>query len=248
MQHSIWLKIFLVFAYLTGILVPLSSQFVLPATPIFGWLLFYYSSQFIPRAWRPHIWVSVLPTLESVLYGANISDILTRYTSSVLDVIAWLPYGVIHFAAPFVVAASLFVFGPPGSVKFFGTAFGAMNLLGVIIQVMVPCAPPWYELREGLTPATYDMLGSPGGLGRIDALFHSNGYTVTFTNSPVIFGAFPSLHAGCATMDALFLQHFFPRGAPFYWGYVAVLFWSTMVSVGWSDSVATSSRENTRSI
>jgi hypothetical protein len=34
------------------------------------------------------------------LYGANISDLLTRATNPFLDVLAWLPYGVIHFVAP----------------------------------------------------------------------------------------------------------------------------------------------------
>ena len=54
------------------------------------------------------------------------------------------------------------------------------------------------------------MHGSPGGLARIDALFGGQGYTNTFSNAPVPFGAFPSLHAGCSTMEALFLTHFFP--------------------------------------
>ena len=74
-----------------------------------------------------------------------------------------------------------------------------------------------------MIPADYAMGGSPGGLARIDALFGGTGYTNTFTNAPVPFGAFPSLHAGCATMEALFLSHFFPRGRPFYWIYVFVL-------------------------
>lgn len=72
------------------------------------------------------------------------------------------------------------------------------------------------------------MKGSPGGLGRIDALFHSHGYTVTFSNSPVVFGAFPSLHAACATMEALFLSHFFPQIAPYIWAYAGILYWATM--------------------
>ncbi|KAK4702335.1 hypothetical protein P7C70_g3888, partial [Phenoliferia sp. Uapishka_3] len=228
MAHPLWFKLFLITAYTTLVLIPFSSQFVLPATPIFSWLLFYYSCQFIPAAYRPHIWVSVLPTLESVLYGANISDILTRYTNPALDILAWIPYGILHFALPFIVAACLFVFGPPGVVKFWGTAFGYLNLFGVIIQVLFPCAPPWYELREGLVPANYGMRGSPGGLARIDAIFHSNGYTVTFSGAPVPFGAFPSLHAGCSTMEALFLSHFFPQYTPFYWSYIFVLYWSTM--------------------
>lgn len=139
-------KLFLVAAYTAALLIPFTSQFFLPATPIFSWLLLFYSSQFIPKSWRPHIWVSVLPTLESVLYGANISDLLTRWTNPVLDVLAWLPYGVIHFVAPFVVAACLWVFSPPGAVKFFAAAFGYMNLAGVVIQIAFPCAPPCESL------------------------------------------------------------------------------------------------------
>ncbi|KAI5480334.1 inositolphosphorylceramide synthase [Pseudohyphozyma bogoriensis] len=228
MHAPIAFKLFLIAVYTLSLLVPFTGQFTLPATPVFAWLIFYFSSKFIPTAYRPHIWVSVLPTLESVLYGANISDILTRWTHPVLDICAWLPYGIVHFVGPFVVAAVIFVFGPPGAVKFFGSAFGYLNLVGVMIQIAFPSAPPWYELRNGLVPANYGMKGSPGGLARIDAIFGGQGYTNTFSNAPVPFGAFPSLHAGCSTMNALFLTHFFPQYTGFYWAYVSVLYWSTM--------------------
>ncbi|GAA6039242.1 hypothetical protein JCM8097_003223 [Rhodosporidiobolus ruineniae] len=228
MAQPFFFKVFLVFAYTAALLVPFTSQFFLPATPIFSWLLFFYSSQFIPKSYRPHIWVSVLPTLESVLYGANISDLLTRWTNPVLDLLAWFPYGLMHFVAPFVVAALVWIFSPPGAVKFWAAAFGYMNLTGVLIQIAFPCAPPWYELREGLVPANYGMRGSAGGLARIDTIFGGHGYEKTFSGAPVPFGAFPSLHAGCSTMEALFLSHFFPRWRPFYWAYVFWLYWSTM--------------------
>ncbi|PWZ00658.1 PAP2-domain-containing protein [Testicularia cyperi] len=224
--------------YTTTLLFPVTSQFFLPAAPIFAWLILFYSCKFIPAATRPHIWVSVLPTLETIWYGANISDILTQFGHPVLDVLAWLPYGVIHFAAPFFVAAFLFTFAPPGAVKVFAQAFGFMMLIGVMIQILFPCAPPWYELREGLTPANYGMRGSPAGLARIDALFHSHGYTLTFTGAPMVFGAFPSLHAGNATIKALFCSYFFPLvirigrlrldARVLYWSYCFWLYWCTM--------------------
>lgn len=72
------------------------------------------------------------------------------------------------------------------------------------------------------------MPGSPGGLARIDTLFGSKTYTVTFTASPMVFGAFPSLHSGCAVLQAFFLSHFFPRGRPFYWLYTFWMWWCTM--------------------
>ncbi|KAG9092430.1 Aureobasidin resistance protein Aur1 [Ceratobasidium sp. 392] len=199
------------------LVVPITSQFFVPAAPVLVWALSWYASQFIPSEYRPQISVALLPTLESVLYGGNISDILTRYTNPVLDILAWLPYGVIHFTAPFVVAAALWLWrgnagkGNNEALKLWARAFGYMNLAGVLIQLVFPCAPPWYELIYGLTPANYSIHGDPGGLARIDALFHSRGYTDGFSSSPLVFGAFPSLHSGSATIEALFVSHFFPQ-------------------------------------
>ncbi|KAG8707125.1 Aureobasidin resistance protein Aur1 [Ceratobasidium sp. 395] len=227
-------KLLIPILYATGMIIPFTSQFLVPATPVLAWVITFFSSRFIPASWRPSISVSLLPTLESVLYGGNISDILTRYTNPVLDVLAWLPYGVIHFTAPFVVAAALWLWrgnagkGNNEALKFWARAFGYMNLTGVIIQIIFPCAPPWYELIYGLTPANYSIRGSAGGLARIDALFHSNGYANTFSASPVVFGAFPSLHSGCATMEALFISHFFPKLRRYIWCYAALLYWATM--------------------
>jgi len=125
-----------------ALLIPLTSQFVWPASPILVWVMTFFSARFIPSLHRPNIHVALLPALESVLYGANISDIQTRYTNAVLDVLAWLPYGVIHFVLPFVVALFLWTLGPRGSVQFWGKAFGWMNLIGVCTQVLFPCAAP----------------------------------------------------------------------------------------------------------
>jgi inositol phosphorylceramide synthase catalytic subunit len=222
------IKLFIPLLYGLALLIPLTSQFFLPAIPIFAWVLTFYTSRFIPAAYRPTISVSLLPTLESVLYGANISDILTRFTHPVLDIIAWLPYGVIHFVGPFVVAAGLWLFAPKPALKFWASVFGYMNLAGVWCQILFPCSAPWYELIYGLTPANYSMPGSPGGLARIDALFHSKGYTNTFSNAPVVFGAFPSLHAGCGTLAALVVSHFFPALTPYACAYTGVLYWATM--------------------
>ncbi|GLB42904.1 putative PAP2 superfamily protein [Lyophyllum shimeji] len=222
------LKLAIPVLWTLALIIPFTSQFFVPATPIFTYLITYYSSRFIPTPWRPEISVSLLPTLESVLYGANISDILTRFTHPILDIIAWLPYGVGHFIIPFFVAAFLWLFRSKESLHLWARAFGYFNFCGVVIQIFFPCSAPWYELIHGLTPANYTMKGSPGGLARIDALLHSQTYTVGFSNAPVVFGAFPSMHAGCATIEALFIAHFFPQTARYVWLYAGVLYWATM--------------------
>ncbi|KAJ6491569.1 hypothetical protein DFH09DRAFT_1208095 [Mycena vulgaris] len=227
-QPAYPLKLAIPFLFTVALLVPLTSQFFLPAVPVFAWLIMYYTSRFIPPAWRPTVSVALLPTLESVLYGANISDILTRFTHPILDIIAWLTYGVSHFAFPFVVAAFVWLFRTKEVLHLWARVFGYLNCAGVFFQIIFPCAAPWYEVIHGLTPANYGMRGSPGGLVRIDRVFHSNGYTMTFSGAPLIFGAFPSLHAGCATLEALFVSHFFPQATRYVWTYAGVMYWATM--------------------
>lgn len=185
-------------------------------------------NRFIPSDWRPPIWVRVLPALENIFYGANISNILSAHKNTFLDIMAWLPYGMIHFGAPAVCSIIMFVFASPGTVPVFARSFGYMNLIGVAIQLSFPCSPPWYENMYGLAPANYTIKGSPAGLARIDKLFGIAFYTPTFTGSPMVFGAFPSLHAGSAVMEALFMSHVFPRLRPVFVVYALWLWWATM--------------------
>ena len=191
-------------------------------------MLTFYLHSFIPSNWRPPIWVRVLPALENIFYGANLSNILSAHQNVVLDVLAWLPYGIIHFGAPVVCSAIMFIFGPPGTVPIFARAFGYMNLIGVTIQLLFPCSPPWYENLYGLAPANYSMAGSPAGLARIDLLFGIDFWTSNFTASPMVFGAFPSLHAGSATIEALFMSYIFPKLRPVFIAYTLWLWWATM--------------------
>lgn len=183
---------------------------------------------FIPVEYRPHIWVKVLPALENVLYGANLSNILSAHTHPVLDLLAWLPYGLGHFGAPLVCSIFLFFFAAPGTTPIFARCFGYLALVGVTTQLVFPCTPPWYERQHGLEPAHYGMPGSPAGLARVDQLLGVDMYTTSFTTAPVPFGAFPSLHAADATIEALFMSYAFPRFRLLFVGYVAWIWWATM--------------------
>lgn len=110
----------------------------------------------------------------------------------------------------------------------FAKSFGWMSVLGVTIQLLFPCTPPWYERLHGLEPARYGMQGSPAGLARIDALFGVDMYTTSFTTAPVPFGAFPSLHAADAILEALFMSYCFPKLRAFCTFYVCWICWATM--------------------
>ncbi|KAK3321589.1 hypothetical protein B0H66DRAFT_175566 [Apodospora peruviana] len=210
------------------LLMPITQQFFLPSLPIWTYLLHFFSSRFIATEYRPHIWVKVLPALENVLYGANLSNILSAHTHPVLDILAWLPYGIGHFVLPAVCSAVMFLFAAPGTTPVFARAFGYMCMIGVTIGVLLPCTPPWYEKANGLAPAHYGMPGSPAGLARIDELFGVDMFTTKFTTAPLPFAAFPSLHSANAVLEALFLQHCFPKYRAFFVTYVVWIWWATM--------------------
>ncbi|CAO3643724.1 unnamed protein product [Cunninghamella blakesleeana] len=216
-------------ALISSFFIKFIKRFTLPALPIFTWLITFYACQFIPLNYRPsHIFVNILPTLERILYGASLSEIISKHTHPVLDILAWLPYGVIHFSFPFVLALLLFLFGPPGAVNIFGQAFGYMNIAGVLTQLLFPNASPWYEMTYGSAPANYSIHGEPGGLARIDDILGLKLYGSTFGESPLVFGAFPSLHSGSATIEMLFLTYLYPRLWPIGILYTMWLWWSTM--------------------
>ena len=245
-------------ALITSLILPVTSQFFLPFLPIIAWLVLWYSCKyvmiafldlswlpflgrpgglrshgltpyrFIDGAYRPPIWVRVLPALENIFYGANLSNILSKHKATVLDLLAWFPYGITHFGAPAVCSLIMFIWGPPKTVPVFARAFGYMNVAGVMIQFIFPCSPPWYENMYGLAPANYKMPGSPAGLAAIDKLFGFDMYTSGFTASPVVFGAFPSLHSANATIEALFMSHVFPKLTPLFVMYTLWLWWATM--------------------
>ncbi|KAL3951823.1 hypothetical protein ACCO45_013540 [Purpureocillium lilacinum] len=122
----------------------------------------------------------------------------------------------------------MFIFAAPGTLPVFARSFGWMSILGVTIQLVFPCTPPWYENEHGLVPAAYGMPGSPAGLARVDEIFGIDLYTTNFTAAPLPFGAFPSLHGGYAVLEALFMSHCFPQFRVFFIAYAGWIWWATM--------------------
>jgi hypothetical protein len=221
-------KTFIATLLMGGLVLPITRQFLLPFLPALTWLLLFSSCKYIPSDYRPAIWVRVLPALENILYGANLSNILSAHKHPVLDIMAWIPYGVMHYVSPVLVSGAMFIWGPPGTLPTWARAFGYMNMTAVIIQILFPCSPPWYENLYGLAPANYSVKGDAAGLKAIDQLLGIDLYTSGFKASPVVFGAFPSLHSGFATLETLFIGHLFPKLFPYYICYCMWMWWATM--------------------
>ena len=143
--------------------------------------ILHYTSCFIPTSWCPTSFASLLPTLKSVLYDMNVLGEDVSFTHPSLDIIAWLPYSIGHFTIPFVVTAFLWLFRTKQALHFWAHTFRYMNMVGIIIQILLPCSALWYELICSLTPANYSTKGSPGGL----ALTPSSTPMCTPSHSPM---------------------------------------------------------------
>ncbi|KAJ3034949.1 Aureobasidin resistance protein Aur1, partial [Rhizophlyctis rosea] len=147
---------------------------------------------------------------------------------AVLDVLGFLPYGVLHYTSPVLFGVWIgMMYGSPTAMTFL-KAFGAQNILGVATQIILPSAAPWYNDLYGFAPASYAMPGNPAGLARVDKLFGTHLYTSTFSKSPLVFGALPSLHSGFAVLIFLFANHFSRKAGAVTAVYVLWQWWATM--------------------
>ncbi|ORY05763.1 PAP2-domain-containing protein, partial [Basidiobolus meristosporus CBS 931.73] len=207
---------------------PNLRPFLCPALPVLAWLSLFTSCGGIPTDIRPEINVTLLPRLETSIFGVNLSDKLASNISPVKDIFAWIPYGVLHFINGVICIPVFYFLAPKGTLPKFARAFGYMNLAGVVTQIAFPTASPWYLHLYGTQPANYSMPGNPGGLIRVDDILHINLYGNTFGNSPLVFGAWPSLHSGSAVLINLFIARLNPWLIPLNFGYVFWIWWACL--------------------
>ncbi|RKO87708.1 hypothetical protein BDK51DRAFT_13268, partial [Blyttiomyces helicus] len=197
--------------------------------PVILWLVMFTGCRLIPEAWRPSIAVDLLPALDEVFFDSSLGfPHLAAVPSTAADVLAFLPYGVLHYVSPVIFALWLWRKASGYAAIVFLQAFGVQNIMGVATQVIFPSAAPWYNDLYGFAPASYSMPGNPAGLARVDKLFGTHLYTSTFGNSPLVFGALPSLHSGFAVLIMLFAMHVSRRMGSVLMIYVCWQWWATM--------------------
>jgi membrane-associated phospholipid phosphatase len=83
-------------------------------------------------------------------------------------------------------------------------AFFVANLVGAIIYMLLPVAPPWYIIDHGLGPADVHAMGSAAGAARFDAYFGIHYFEGFYARNPNVFGAMPSLHVAYPLLVTLF--------------------------------------------
>lgn len=225
-ENFLFRGILVVVALLINLCFKETRGIVITFSTITTWVFLFTSAKAIPDDWRRSIDVTTLYNWESKF------DLFCfkfyKDDNTFLDLLAWLPYGIVHYAMPIITGICLMIWYKPGYVSTYLFFFGLMNTIGVITQLSWPTAPPWYYRKYETMPANYTMHGDPAGLERIDDLFGLNLYTSSFTSNPLPWGAWPSLHSGFATFTATFLSFLFPKFCLLFILYVAWIWWATM--------------------
>jgi len=200
-------------------------EIALNFAPVVAWLVTYgILLGMIPSAWKPQVSVRVLPRLEKLLHYPH--RWFNRDPHPFLDVFAAVPY-TFHPLLPLLMLCRIVL--RAGGVRrglVFARCFGTMCLTGVLIQLFVPVAPPWYFELFGELPADYSMKGHPALLARVDQLTGSAHYQSLYGSSrnAVVFGSFPSLHAAWPYMIASFRPQI---GWPM-WLYTFWVWWAAL--------------------
>lgn len=192
----------------------------------YGWLW----ASFVIDPTLSSLPTSALPFFFAPLVLNGLHHLAQGDLHMALDVLAWLSYGVIHFVSPFFCAVWLWLFAPSGIVGCFGWSFGIQNCIGIAIHLLYPTAAPWYGDQYGypLPEGNYTMPGSPAGLVRVDRVLGTHLYTNAFKQSPLVFGAFPSLHGAFSCCCLFFMGRSSSRAKWIVGAYVCWQWWATM--------------------
>ncbi|KAG4085136.1 PAP2-domain-containing protein [Neocallimastix lanati (nom. inval.)] len=214
------------------ILIALNTYFkeirfmVMSFAPVILWLTLFSSCQNIPNSWRRPIDVETLISLDKKL--GYISHKLYQMHNDFFDIMAWIPYGVIHYILPYIVLFYLMIYHTRIEISAYAIFFGLFNYAGVITELCWPTAPPWYYTNYPDIPANYDIHGNPGDLKRIDDLFNVKFYEESYNTSTIVWGAWPSLHSGVSVYIVTFMCYLKPKLSPIIFWYVPWIWFATM--------------------
>ncbi|MDI1479224.1 phosphatase PAP2 family protein [Polyangium sp. y55x31] len=157
---------------------------------------------------RGEVHVGDLHEAERALFGVStsagrvpISELVARATHTALDALTGIVY-LLYLIQVFAVGAYLY-FRDQERMQRLSWGFAAASLLGWMIWIVWPAAPPWYVDLYGAGPAVLDAPSNPAGGARFDALFGVNVFHAFYARSSNVFGAMPSLHVGYAVLPAL---------------------------------------------
>ena len=139
---------------------------------------------------------SILSKIEYTLFFCYPHKLLSSLANPVFDFLAAIPY-VFHFVLPFAFSLYLVLSNEKREALYpFVWCAGWVNLVAVVVQVLFPTAPPWFT-DSAVFDEDHDLVyeyAVEGGFHRLDRLMGRDLFCALYSQSPLKFGAFPSLH------------------------------------------------------
>lgn len=161
----------------------------------------------------------------------NFVHYLSPHQTTFLDITAWISYVLCHLLAPIITLVWLYLFHEPGCLKWFALTLGIQNICGVTTHLLFPNALPWFIHMYGEdSDLNYEMLGYAAGLVRVDIALGTHLNSNGFHKSPIVFGAFPSLHSAMAVLVFFTLSYHARWNLPTIMGglFVTIQWWATI--------------------
>lgn len=198
-----------------------AMRFALLASPFLATAAAYEGLRVLEPL-RGRVRVAELRQLEELYFsvggGRTLSDVLASAHHPVLDVICGATY--LLFMAEVVALAAYYFFSDRPRMLLLSLGFFAVNVVGWLIWLAYPAAPPWYADLHGLGPATANTASNPAALARVDASLGVPLFATIYAQSAFVFGAMPSLHVSYSTLAALVS---YPKGGVLRVGTLAYL-------------------------
>jgi hypothetical protein len=120
-------------------------------------------------------------------------NIFTKSCILFVDIFCGIPY-LIHFLLLILYPAWTLIRKRKTYTLFkFILGFGMVNLIGVLIQWLLPTPPPW-SLGWKDASGTVMKLQPEGNFARVDSLLGFNIFKSIYRRNKITMGAFPSLH------------------------------------------------------
>jgi membrane-associated phospholipid phosphatase len=160
-----------------------------------------------PFSHRGTVHVADLLALESRWFSIStaqgprpLSELIASHTHAWLDL--WCGATYLLFLIEILGVSLYLSFRSRSRAWELSLGFLTINLLGWLIWLSYPAAPPWYVDGYGLQSSVREVTSSAAGLLRFDALLGVPLAASFYAKSANVFGAMPSLHVGYATLVA----------------------------------------------
>lgn len=199
---------FVLFCYFSH---PLSRDFILKFMPFTIYGIFFDFIRLVPHEWAGTVHIEGPYRLEAALFswlgfGPNFlpTEYFLDHHHIFVDVFSAVMYSL-HIIIPIVFA--LYLWWNKSSFFYsFRWAFFSMNLVAGLVWIAFPVTPPWYVTHYGMENLGWDIPSviATANLVRVDELIGFAYFQGVYSKGAWIYGAIPSMHAGCSLLTALF--------------------------------------------